>query len=206
MRLKLEQARRQLYLSHLQYFGRYCFIHINKCGGTTIEHAMRIPKIHDTADDRIKKIGIQAWKRMTTFTIVRHPYTRVVSHFLYRKQKGKTKYASRELTLNEWIYIAHHEQDRQLCDIPLMFRPCSYWVCDETGSILVDRVLHLESLEHDWEAFRKGTALPTLPAKKNVTRGITLESALKLLEPKSIDIINRNFAQDFNIFYYERKV
>ncbi|MEZ5715131.1 MAG: hypothetical protein R3D85_08155 [Paracoccaceae bacterium] len=58
--------------------GRVCFIHTNKCGGTSIETALGIPKVYDTALQRIAKIGRPAWDRMC-FATTRHPFARVCS-------------------------------------------------------------------------------------------------------------------------------
>lgn len=67
--------------------GEAIFIHINKCGGSSVEEALGIPvKIHDTAAARRRKIGARRWDRAFTFTLVRHPYSKVISHYSYRRK------------------------------------------------------------------------------------------------------------------------
>ena len=64
--------------------GTYAFIHINKCGGTSVEAALGIPKVHDTAQERREKLGVEAWDRLKNFSGVRDPYARVASLYRYR--------------------------------------------------------------------------------------------------------------------------
>ena len=69
----------------------FAFIHIPKCGGTSITRAIgqRI-KLHDTARERRDKLGINRWNEIYTFSIVRHPYERTLSFYTFTK---KTMYA-----------------------------------------------------------------------------------------------------------------
>jgi len=68
------------------------FVHIPKTGGSSIEKMFNIKQListkktcpslqHMTGDMIRKKIGRKAWKRCFRFTIVRHPYTRMLSEY-----------------------------------------------------------------------------------------------------------------------------
>lgn len=205
MNMRLGHIRRTAFLAYQKTVGRVCFIHVNKCAGTTIERTLNIPKIHDTAQDRMEKLGSPAWKRITTFTVVRHPYARVVSHFNHRKKLGKTWLNGAELSLNEWIYQTHLERHPDLYDFPLMFEPCFNWVSNESHEVMVDYVLKVETLDESWEWFRKLKNLPPLRRRRNATQGVKVNDAVKLLSDCSLEIINQNFAVDFREFGYEKR-
>ena len=73
-----------------QYFlDGYSFIHINKCGGTSVERFLGIPTVHDTAAHRIKTIVKKNWDNRFTFALIRHPYSKVVSHYNYRTKTNQ---------------------------------------------------------------------------------------------------------------------
>ena len=58
-----QKVRRVVYARRLRktIYGQFAFIHINKCGGTSIEAALNLPKTHDTAQQRRDKIGRDHW-------------------------------------------------------------------------------------------------------------------------------------------------
>ncbi len=66
------------------------FVHIPRCGGTSIRSALAAPehfktaiptaaKSHDTAAQAREIIGQDAWDRAWTFTVVRNPWDRLIS-------------------------------------------------------------------------------------------------------------------------------
>lgn len=68
------------------------FIHIPKTGGTSVETMLNLNELkslkkvcpspqHMTGLSLRKRIGTQLWKRCFRFTIVRNPYTRILSEF-----------------------------------------------------------------------------------------------------------------------------
>lgn len=186
-------------------FSRICFIHVNKCGGTSVEKALGIPKVHDTVSQRIEWIGEAVWKRMYTFSIVRNPYTRVISHYKYRVKTNQTGLGKQDLSLNDWIYRAYAEKDPEYYNNPLMFAPCVDWLTvEENGEIAVDKVIKLESIDAEWDALIKesGISYRSLP-HANTTTSNRIEEAKLLLDKASIEIVSEHFAKDFRRFDYE---
>ena len=59
----------------------FVFIHINKTGGSSIELALGYSPEHKTAVVKRKELGKGAWKKLFSFTIVRNPWDRAVSHY-----------------------------------------------------------------------------------------------------------------------------
>lgn len=80
----LGMSARGAYLIQQRFFSSFIFVHINKCGGTSIQRALGIPvKDHDTALERKRKIG-RRWDSLYKFSVIRHPYYRVESLDRYR--------------------------------------------------------------------------------------------------------------------------
>ncbi len=187
------------YIAALRQEGALAFIHINKCGGTSVEKALGIPKIHDTALQRIEKIGRDRWDALTTFTIVRHPYSKVASHYRYRVKTAQTGLEDRHIDMNDWIRESYGAKNPQYYDQPLMFAPCVEWISDAAGAILVDHILKLESIDADWASFRATAGVKADLPHQNKTAPEAPEFA-----PDALEIIQTHFAQDFDTLGYAR--
>jgi len=189
------------YIRKLRRTGSVCFIHINKCGGTSVEKALNIPKIHDTALERIDKIGRARWDELFTFTIVRNPYERIASQYRYRVKTNQTNLGNRPLSLNEWIVETLGKRNGEFYDHPLMFAPCVDWITDSGGHILVDQILQLETLAADWEELkrRSGVTLDLHHENRTLT---TRETSIEELNDTALDIVSNHFAADFEAFGY----
>ena len=176
------------------------FIHILKCGGTSVEAALGIPKTHDTALIRRRRVGAAAWERAFTFSVVRHPYSKVISHYNFRHRHDETGVRSDRISLNDWIMRAYGEKDPRYHDRPLWFVPCAHWLCDEVGKVLVDHVARLETLDQEWPkiAARIGTDAE-LP-HRNTSRADAQDWSV--LSPRAREIIDQVFRPDFEIFGY----
>ena len=187
------------YLRAQQRDGTYPFIHINKCGGTSVEQALGLPKIHDTAMMRRDRLGAEVWNRLATFSIVRHPYAKVSSHYRYRVKKNKTGLGDGRLDLNAWVLETYRDRNPAYYNNPLMFAPCLTWLTDEAGDIMVDHVARLETIDTDWPEIQRligvEAALPQVN-KPPSARG-------EPLSPEAREAIRRAFALDFEAFGYD---
>ena len=192
-----------VYLDDQKTSGRWAFIHINKCGGTSVERALRIPKFHHTARQRRDIVGSDRWGQMTTFTIVRHPYPRIRSLYKYRIKTGQTGMAERHIGLDDWIRAVFREQDPAYRDNPQMFLPARGWLTDETDTIIVDIIARLESIDADWAGIQSRIGTDVALPKENTTSGGGTATS-DGLSPASRDIIAEVFAADFDTFGYAR--
>lgn len=187
------------YLRAQRHSGTFCFIHINKCGGTSVEKALGLPKIHDTAMMRRETLGAAAWNRLTTFSIVRHPFDKVASHYRYKVKKNKSGLGDGRLDLNAWVLETYRDRNPSYYKNPLMFAPCLSWLTDETGTIMVDFVGRLETIETDWQKIQALIGVAAELPRVNKTRGE--EGAGLSLEAR--EVIRRAFAVDFEAFGYD---
>lgn len=183
---------------------RYAFIHINKCGGTSIERCLNIPKIHDTAAERIERMGLRRWEKLHSFAVIRHPYARVVSHYQFRIKKNHKGLVQKRLDLNAWIDAAYRKKDPALYDKPRMFAPCWDWVSVD-NEIVVKQLIRLERLNAEWQLVceKIGVGFKPLGAT-NRTSGTEYEDAVAQLTPTSLNILNDHFEKDFDAFGFKR--
>lgn len=195
-------VRRKWFWFKQKYVDGYSFIHINKCGGTSIERFLGLPKVHDTALRRIKRIGQERWDRNYTFALVRNPYAKVVSHYRYRLKTGQTGLGDGRIDLNEWVHLTYGDRDPRYVNKPLMFEPCFHWV-SIGGRIVVDDIIRLEDIDAHWSdvCAKIGVAYEPLRTR-NATAGTSTEDAIALLDARSRTIINDHFAADFAQFDY----
>lgn len=189
------------YLTRQRLSGRFVFIHINKCGGTSVEAALGIPvKIHDTAQRRRLKLGRRRWEEAFTFALVRHPYSRLISFYKYRTRYNQTGLRdSRPVGINDWIRATLADEDPAYYDHPRWFAPCFDWVSDRSGRIIVDYVAKLETIEEQWPVIeeRIGRAAP-LPMRNVSSAGPGRE----VLDAAARRIVQERFRKDFEEFGY----
>ncbi|MGB3165497.1 MAG: sulfotransferase family 2 domain-containing protein [Alteraurantiacibacter sp.] len=201
-KLRLYRQNRAFYREQRAGSG-YAFIHINKCGGTSIERTLDLYKLHDTAQKRIKHIGRARWDAMYTFSVVRHPYSRVCSLYEFRVKTNQTGLGDRPVDLDEWVRLVFEERDPAYRNKPLMFAPCFEWLSDDDGTIMIDEWFRLEELDSHWPHIMRKTGAREL-ARHNSTSSFNELRALERLSPQSVATIDHVFARDFETFGYNR--
>jgi hypothetical protein len=195
----LENLSHRVSRFHQRFFQDFVFIHINKCGGTAIERALGIPLLsHDTAAERRKTIGERRWRERYKFSVVRNPYERIASCFLYvggGKHNYKQDAPRRYEAWLETIYdkVKGGELDRNT-------HHQMSWIADESGTVLVDRVYRLEKLDAEIEELgRSLNRKISLQRVNDNKRQVDYDS---LYTPRSLQLINRMHAEDFDQFDY----
>ena len=192
------------YLIRQRTSGTYVFIHINKCGGTSVEAALGIPlKIHDTARLRRMKLGRRRWEQAFTFALIRHPYSRLISFHKYRSRYNQTGLRDRPVALDDWIEEVFEKRNPALYDIPRMFAPCFDWLSDGKGRIIVDHVAKLETIETDWPLIQARIGQTAELPTRNIS-GPGSGRGWDALGPDARRIIQKHFHRDFEEFGYER--
>ena len=98
------------------YIDNFIFIHINKTGGSSIAKALKLPVnpktvYHKTALEKIGEIGRQQWENRFTFTVIRNPWDKVVSHYHFRVQTNQTNLGIRRIGFKDWIRLAYGDKD-----------------------------------------------------------------------------------------------
>lgn len=193
----------EAYLRAQAIRGSWAFIHINKCGGTSVEHALNIPKIHDTAQQRRDRLGQARWDALTSFSIVRHPYPRVRSLYHYRIKTDRLDRSRGEIGLDDWIRATFAERDPLYYDKPQMLLPARAWLTDTDDSMMVDFVARLEEIGTDWPRIQALIGSDAELPMKNTTRGGS-GAPTDGLSRASLDTLAEYFDADFESFGYQR--
>lgn len=183
-----------------RYLLNFVFVHINKTGGSSVERALRLPFRHDTALEIRRQIGERRWAKRFSFTIVRNPWDKVVSHYHYRVQTDQTGLKAEPIGFEEWVKRAYGDRDPRYHDTPKMFMPQSEWVSDEEGRIIVDFIGRFENLAADFRTIceRIGRRAE-LPHLKKSRQGRDYRGAYS---DETAEIVGRYFAKDLENFGY----
>lgn len=182
------------------------FIHINKCGGTSVCKALGLPTHHLTAKIRRDQIGARNWQETPSFSMVRNPYSRLTSLYRYRVARNHPTMQGGQLGLNEWVQRAIGQHDPALIgELIFVFAPCAAWLVDDRGKILVDLVIKLENIEQDWKKVEELIGFRVPLGHENTTLRTDTNSETALNE-KSVEIIQQRFKADFVLFGYDPNV
>jgi len=194
---RLIQLKQRFYYKFLTEF---IFVHINKSGGSSIETALNIPFAHKTALEFQAITGAKRWDKLFTFTFVRNPWDKVVSHYHYRVMTNQTDLGSRPLDFPDWVRLSYGQQDPRYYDKPKMFMPQTQWICDANGKVIVDFIGKFEHLSDDFAAVCKTIGRPEvqLPHLKQSKRA----SYRDYYTGESKDIVAKWFASDIELFEY----
>ena len=180
-------------------YDKFIFIHINKTGGSSVEKALNLPHKHETALEKIAEIGRDSWDKRLTFTIVRNPWDRVVSHYFYRVKTNQTGLRDKPIEFKEWVKRTYGNQDAFYYDQPKMFMPQIKWIADENDRIIVDEIVHFENLNSEFNnVLEKIGRNATLPHLKKSSRGNYRE----YYDQEIIEIVRNWFEQDIERFGY----
>lgn len=179
----------------------FAFIHVPKCGGTSITRAIgqRI-KLHDTALERRDKLGIDRWNAIYTFSVVRHPYERALSFYFFSRNTMYAQSRVGALSLNDWVRAALRDRLISATVADHQLAPCKAWLADETGSILVEDIHKLETLDDTWPRIMRRTSAQTLP---HVNKSHGGERGRDAFDLTSLNILQDHFRDDFDAFGYD---
>jgi chondroitin 4-sulfotransferase 11 len=182
--------------------GPFIFIHINKTAGTSIGKAIGLPvKHHLTAREVITRIGKSKWDAAYTFTLVRNPWDKVVSHYEYRRKKNKTEIATRNISFSAWVKMTYGEQkDTFYYNNPRSFQPQVEWLKDNEGKISIDFVGKFESINEDFNQIKRVIGLDVDLPHLNASKRTSYQS---YYDDETRDIVARWFHEDIEYFGYE---
>ena len=196
----LTKASRIIQSIKYRHFDRFVFIHINKTGGSSIEKALNIPHEHKTALEKISEIGHISWTMKHSFTVIRNPWDKVVSHYFYRLQNNTTGLRENSIEFHDWVKLTYRDQDPLFFNKPKMFMPQINWITDTSNNILVNEIIHFENLENEFFCMLKklGISNVVLPHAKKSNRG----DYRNYYNEETIAIVYNWFERDIKRFGY----
>lgn len=151
-----------------------------------------------------------AYRKMKKFAIVRHPSLRLFSAYQYIAKGGNGKVKDLNLqklvtenTSNFDEFVLNFLDPHKVYQYELL-KPQHTFICDELGSLQVDRLMRMESLTADWADFNAQYIL-----NGNLHLPITNTSKSSLASRALSDEVTKKIHQlylpDFEIFNYKVK-
>ena len=185
------------------------FIHITKTAGTTLENEARAHGIlwgifheeYGFHHDTFPKKSDELKKKYDWFTVVRNPYTRIISEFHCQWGNpqivnGKRVESFTKEEFNEFLIHKINCPNKQAL-LGNHYNP-QYWYIDEKVPITV---LKFENLKPEFDELMKKYNLPvTINSHKNKTQKVF---NICDFNSKLHNLINKVYDKDFEMFGYE---
>ena len=193
------------------------FVHIPKTAGTSVENVLGIggnmpSQLRSHKIQNIKGIKYAPqhytasilknhpytqpyWNKYFKFSVVRHPYSRVLSEWFW--VRGKTtknlEWDGNKLTQHLYNFYASLDRDHKLSQTTFLY---------EKGNCLVDRIFRFENLPPlNTVLKRKCGVKKVLP---HVQQSSNKQSYLQKLTTKHKDLIYEIYKDDFENFNYKK--
>ena len=200
------------------------FIHIPKCGGTSIEDVIW-PKDQGRTENDLwmgfvnrfenkyqtgglqhllarqvrEEVGPDVFSDYYKFAFVRNPWDRIVSQFAYMQQRPD---------LMDYLGMTAETEFKAYLDLirlkeHVQWMPQVRFLLDQDGSVLVDRIGRLESFNEDCAQIfaALGLTLDQLPGHANRSKRHSFRYYYS--DRESIDMVADLFAEDVDYLGYE---
>jgi len=179
----------------------FIFIHINKTAGTSIIRAIEQPfKLHYTAKEIIEVIGSDKFNDSFKFCVVRNPWDKVVSHYLYRVKTNQTNMRDKKISFEEWVKLTYGEdKDYYYYDKPKMFQPQLEWLLDTSNNLNVDMCLRFENLNEDFTKLSEIIGVKGVLPHLNSTGKKDYKD---FYDSETKEIVAKHFKRDIDYFNY----
>ena len=181
-------------------FDRLLFVHINKCAGTSIQHALNIPFNHESALDKLNRLGERRFHEAYRFTVVRNPWDRLVSQYAHRVKMNTTCLGDQHISFADWAYETLERKNPKYRDVETMFQTQCQWISDSSGRLLINRIIAFEKLSEGFQIVcdEAGVAA-NLPHMKISKRSSYLDY---YSDSSIVELVGDHFADDVRIFGY----
>ena len=207
----------------ISYDLRCIFIHIPKCGGTSIENVIW-PHPEDLTEANLwmgftskyrnkyqtgglqhllasqvrSEVGLDIFNSFYKFTVVRNPWDRIVSQFAYMQTRPDLMDfigMHPETEFKTYLGLIQKKQHVQ-------WMPQTDFILDQDGTLLVDKIGHLESIEKDFsEIFDILGACRERDKIFHANRS-QRKSIDHYYDQESIEIVSEIYSRDINYLKY----
>jgi chondroitin 4-sulfotransferase 11 len=176
------------------------FIHINKCAGFSIDYFFNDRFCgHDKAIHYKNKYP-KEFKEYFKFTIVRNPWDRMLSFYLYQKKRCWDFYpfsAEKAPPFNEFICKYLKRMPKQT---RLNTKPCYDWIHDKNDNLLIPEIVKFEELQHRLPIVFKKINKDGKLKKLNSTEK---KHYSEYYNQETREIIEKRFKKDIELFNYK---
>lgn len=182
------------------------FIHINKCGGTSVKKVLKYkPQIIIPRNDRLIHLSKKKeWLDYYKFTIVRNPYSRILSLRGMMIKGGNRPTIDKILTIITDDTINYRGNVKGVSYVKrhgLKMTHPHYCVYGD-GNLLIDDFFKLENIDTDWLEIQKKIGVNQKLPNLNKTNSYG-EKDFNVFNRNQLDKINEYFYKDFEVFKYD---
>ncbi len=190
---------------------RAIFVHVPKNAGTAVLQALEMGKNEGHVPwFKYENMDPRRWRRYFKFAIVRNPWERVVSNYLYARMERSYWHSPDGTT----PYKTHpdHETLRGLSfaecveRIPTLrhagWRPQSYFVCNAAGVNMMDYVCRHERLDQDIAHVCQVLGIRRQLERVNVTEKKSSDWK-GFYDGATVEAVRQLYAQDIQEFGYD---
>jgi hypothetical protein len=155
---------------------------------------------HLTAGEMRALLGPDLWEELYTFSIVRNPWDRAVSHYERRRRRGNIP--------DDWgfaEYLRRHvaaTADTPYFEAPAFRHGAAEMLTDADGSLLVRHVVRFEDREAGLAPVRAKLGLANLGHTQIQTSGGSGRDYRAMYDDETRALIAERFANDIRLFDY----
>ena len=192
------------------------FIHINKCGGTSIDQAFNGKHCRHRPITFYRDYASDVFNSYFKFTLVRNPWDKMLSFYLWQKKNNWVLNWGWDNTnapdFNKFIEIVNsfdYERMLEVYDNRAGFVGTEHmrmsnqldWITDEDGNILVDYIGRFENYgkEFNFISNKVGLKLKDYPHYNKTEH----KHYTHYYNDLSVDIISERFSKDIEYFGYQ---
>jgi len=139
------------------------YIHINKCGGTSITHLL-----HGATTHRHETLSTSVlhYEHDFVFSFIRNPFDRLASMYRYRYGKDQHRLKKDKVSFYEWFHLAVMKHELPYYNNPILFLPAIEWLLID-GQISADFIGKVETFNEDWKVIAKLLKIDKGPIQLN---------------------------------------
>lgn len=165
---------------------------------------------HHSISDICEPVPEEVLRTYKSFCVVRNPFDRMVSIWLWGYKKWKVS-TFKEFLVNFYNgkYKKRVKRYSKVSGLSYswIYSPQIRWITDTSGKIRVDKILRFENLDNDFSQLCRDWNLPVLKLTKINTAksrcGFERKHWKYYYDNESLDIVRKFFKEDFKIFNYE---
>ncbi len=183
----------------------FYFVDINRTASSSIRAALEDgSEMHLHAAEARRRV--EDWDDRFTFSVVRNPFSKVVSQFKHRRSFHGLTWTAEDF--EQWVLTRYAEGERNTGpDRPYFERlwwPQLRWLVGNDRRLLVDHVFRFEALGHAWDEIQDALGIDReLPHRNEVTDDTPWQ---EFYTPVATEVVRAYFRRDFAAFRYSREI
>lgn len=197
----------------ISHENKLIYVRLGKNGSTSVKETLeqQMPDIvrvgrvdkHATANAMRKSLGDEIWNNYFKFTVVRNPWDRLVSTYLYHRTQrdygtSTKKYFRAGMrhechvfpTLDQ--YAKHHKYiDRQVD-----------YILDDDSNVIVDKILYCENLENELNDLLTSFGCDSVSLRKANASKNRKHDYREFYTEESKEAVRKKYKDDIDMFNY----